>query len=431
MLVRFELENWQSFRDRTEFSFVASRERQHNERLPRLPKWDLRVLPVAAVYGANASGKSNLFRALGFARALVVDGTPTDARIRVEPFRLGRGTQARPTRFHFEILADGTVYEFGFAVDTTSVREEWLLEITSGSERPLYRRRGETIEFGPSLRGDAFLEFAHRGTRDNQLFLTNAVSQKVDRFKAVYDWFRNSLVLVSPESTFGRMDLFVEEGSSHSQLMDEMLERLDTGIVHLEGEEIDFDSMHLPDEFRRHVQNTLDASQTMSLVSSANERLVLRRRDGRIQVKRLVTRHRHEDGSLARFEIASESDGTQRIIDLLPAFMDLAGGDGSRVYVIDELDRSLHTLLTRRLLQMFLAASGPDTRGQLLFTTHDLLLMDQSLMRRDEMWVTERNGRGESTLVSFSDYKDVRYDKDIRKSYLRGRLGGVPRLTGA
>lgn len=389
MLVRFELENWQSFRDRTEFSFVASRERQHNERLPRLPKWDLRVLPVAAVYGANASGKSNLFRALGFARALVVDGTPTDARIRVEPFRLGRGTQARPTRFHFEILADGTVYEFGFAVDTTSVREEWLLEITSGSERPLYRRRGETIEFGPSLRGDAFLEFAHRGTRDNQLFLTNAVSQKVDRFKAVYDWFRNSLVLVSPESTFGRMDLFVEEGSSHSQLMDEMLERLDTGIVHLEGEEIDFDSM------------------------------------------RLVTRHRHEDGSLARFEIASESDGTQRIIDLLPAFMDLAGGDGSRVYVIDELDRSLHTLLTRRLLQMFLAASGPDTRGQLLFTTHDLLLMDQSLMRRDEMWVTERNGRGESTLVSFSDYKDVRYDKDIRKSYLRGRLGGVPRLTGA
>jgi AAA15 family ATPase/GTPase len=386
MLIRFELENWQSFRSRTEFSFVASRERQHSDRLPRLPKLDLRVLPVAAVYGANASGKSNLFRALGFARALIVDGTQTDARIRVEPFRLGRGTQDRPTRFRFEILADGIVYEFGFAVDATSVREEWLLEITSGSERPLYRRRGEAIEFGPSLSGDAFLEFAHRGTRDNQLFLTNAVSQKVDRFKPVYDWFRNGLVLVSPESTFGRMDLFVEEGSSRSQLMDEMLERLDTGIVHLEGEELDLDGM------------------------------------------RVVAQHRHEDGSLARFEIASESAGTRRILDLLPAFLDLAGGDGSRVYVIDELDRSLHTLLTRRLLEMFLAASGPDTRGQLLFSTHDLLLMDQSLMRRDEMWVTERNGRGESTLIAFSDYKDVRYDKDIRKSYLQGRLGGVPRM---
>jgi AAA15 family ATPase/GTPase len=129
--------------------------------------------------------------------------------------------------------------------------------------------------------------------------------------------------------------------------------------------------------------------------------------------------------------MASESDGTVRIIDLLPAFLDLADPGTSRVYVIDELDRSLHTLLTRRLLDVFLGASGPGTRGQLLFTTHDALLMDQSLLRRDEMWVTERDDHGESTLLAFSEYKDVRYDKDIRKSYLHGRLGGVPRLLMA
>ena len=428
MLIRLEIENWQSFRQAAAFSLIASRERQHGERLPRLKKLDLRVLPVAAVYGANASGKSNLFRALAFARKLVVEGTPTDAPTGVEPFRLGRGTLEQPTRFRFEILADGVAYEFGFAVDAIAVREEWLQEITAGCERPLYRRREGHIEFGPAHRDDAFLEFAFRGTRDNQLFLTNAVSQKVDRFKPVHDWFRNSLVLISPEATFGRMDLFVGEDGAPSLDMDRMLARLDTGIVHLAGEPLDFDSLPLGDDVRRHLLSALDGGQMVSAVLGTNDRLVIRRRDGQVLVHRMVTQHRHEDGSLARFEMANESDGTVRIIDLLPAFLDLADPATARVYVIDELDRSLHTLLTRRLLEMFLGASGPDTRGQLMFTTHDLLLMDQNLLRRDEMWVTERGGKGESTLTSFSEFKDVRYDKDIRKSYLRGRLGGVPRL---
>ncbi len=274
------------------------------------------------------------------------------------------------------------MYEFGFVVDAKSVREEWLLEVMATTERLLYRRRDGRIEFGSAHANDAFLAFAFRGTRDNQLFLTNSVSQKVDHFKPVHDWFRDRLVFVSPDATFGRMDLFVGDDPARTRGMDLMLARLDTGIVHLKGE-----SLH-----------------------------------------RVVTQHRHEDGSLTRFELAHESDGTIRIIDLLPAFLDLADPATARIYVIDELDRSLHTLLTRRLLEMFLSASGPDTRGQLLFTTHDALLMDQSLLRRDEMWVTERNDRGESTLMSFSEYKDVRYDKDIRKSYLQGRLGGVPRM---
>lgn len=431
MLIRLQIENWQSFRGATEFSLIASRERQHRERLPRLPRPDLHVLPVAAVYGANASGKSNLFRALAFARKLVVEGTATDASTGVEPFRLGRDTMAQPTRFRFEILADEVVYEFGFVVDAKAVREEWLLEVRATTERLLYRRRAGNIEFGPAHENDAFLAFAFQGTRDNQLFLTNSVGQKVDRFKPVHDWFRDNLVLVSPDSTFGRMDLFVGDDLARSRGMDLMLARLDTGIVHLKGESLDFDSLPIADDVRRRFLSALDGGQPISAHGGANERLVISRRDGKVEVHRVITQHRHEDCSLVRFEMAHESDGTIRIIDLLPAFLDLADPQCARIYVIDELDRSLHTLLTRRLLEMFLSASGPDTRGQLLFTTHDALLMDQSLLRRDEMWVTERNDSGESMLLSFSEYKDVRYDKDIRKSYLQGRLGGVPRILMA
>lgn len=116
------------------------------------------------------------------------------------------------------------------------------------------------------------------------------------------------------------------------------------------------------------------------------------------------------------------------MIDLLPAFMAIAQPTVNKVYIIDELDRSLHTLLTRRLLESYLAGCDENSRSQLLFTTHDSLLMDQDLLRRDEMWVAERDQDGCSELIAFSEYKDVRSDKDIQKSYLQGRLGGVPRI---
>ena len=159
-----------------------------------------------------------------------------------------------------------------------------------------------------------------------------------------------------------------------------------------------------------------------------DERVVVTRKDGELVAKKLVTFHPKADGTEVKFEMRQESDGSQRVIDLLPAFLDLSNVASKKVYVIDEVDRSLHTLLTRKLLESYLSRCSAETRTQLLFTTHDALIMDQQLLRRDEMWVTERDLAGASNLFSFSEYKDVRYDKDIRKSYLQGRLGGVPRI---
>lgn len=341
MIVSFSLENWTSFRNQVTFSMVASRERQHGDRVPKLGKYQTRVLPVAAIYGGNASGKTNFFKALSFAKALVVKGTQPDSLIPVEPFRLDAKVADQPSRFGFELLIDEIIYEFSFAVTRKAVLEEKLVAITSTSEKVLYHRREGKPNFDDSLAKDQFLQFAFKGTRDNQLFLTNSVSQKVDNFRPVYDWFKDTLELVA---------------------------------------------------------------------------------------KKLVTYHPKADGTEAKFEIRQESDGSQRVIDLLPAFLELSAQVSKKVYVIDEVDRSLHTLLTRRLLEAYLANCSTETRTQLLLTTHDVLLMDQQLLRRDEMWVAERDATGASNLLSFSEYKDVRYDKDIRKSYMQGRLGGIPRI---
>ena len=161
---------------------------------------------------------------------------------------------------------------------------------------------------------------------------------------------------------------------------------------------------------------------------SGSERFVFSMKDGKLTAKKLIAFHPKPDGTEAKFEIRQESDGSQRLIDLLPAFLGLTSQSTPRVFVIDEVDRSLHTLLTRRLLETYLDSCTAETRSQLLFTTHDVLLMDQQLLRRDEMWITERDQSGASHLFSVSDYKNVRYDKDVRKSYLAGRFGGIPRI---
>lgn len=428
MIISFSVENWMSFRDSVTLSMVASRERQHRDRLPKLGKYNTRVLPVAAIYGGNASGKTNFFKALNFAKTLVVKGTQPDSHLAVEGFCLDNTSIDKPSRFAFELLIDETIYEFAFSVNRKAILDEKLVVITSTSERVLYSRRGNKIDFDKALKKDQFLQFAFKGTRDNQLFLTNAVSQKVNNFRPVYDWFNDTLNLIAPDSRFGLFELFLDDGHPLYAAMNEMLPQLDTGIAHLGGENIPFENIPLPEPMKMTLQEDVKEGMTVRLMSDKNERFVVTRKNGELFAKKLVTYHPKSDGTEAIFEIRQESDGTQRVIDLLPAFLELAAPGSKKVFVIDEVDRSLHTVLTRRLLEAYLTSCSADTRSQLLLTTHDVLLMDQQLLRRDEMWVAERKPTGASTLVSFAEYKDVRYDKDIRKSYLQGRLGGIPRI---
>ena len=429
MIISFSVENWMSFRGRVTFSMVASRERQHGARVPRLSKYNMRVLPIAAIYGGNASGKTNLFQALNFAKSLVVKGTQPDSLIQVDPFRLDPEFAESPTKMSFELLIGETIYEFSFTVTRKEVLEEKLVQITSTSEKIMYDRKNNKINFMSSLDKDKFLRFAFHGTRENQLFLTNSVSQKVDNFRPIYDWFNNSLVLIAPDSRFRNFELFFDEGHPLYEPMNLWLSQLDTGIIRLGGEDMPLKNAHVPEEVKSQMREQVKDGETFLLMGfDINDRFLVNMKKGELFAKKLITYHPRIDGSEVRFEIAQESDGSQRLIELLPAFLDLSINQAGKVYIIDELDRSLHTLLIKQLLEAYLSNCSSISRNQLLFTTHDVLLMDQQLLRRDEMWVAERNIDGVSNLISFSEYKDIRYDKDIRKSYLQGRLGGIPRL---
>jgi uncharacterized protein len=403
MIIRFTAENWMSFKDKVELSFLPSREKQHNQRIAYSEKLDIKVLPVACIYGGNASGKSNLFKAMAFCQEFILKSLEPDAFISIDPFCLDKMSMDAPSCFGFDLLIDEQIFEYRFSVSRQSVVSESLW-ITQKSKRKMqFERNGQEFKLGKELEKDPQVKFITTFSRQeqplirpNQLFLNACSYNNIDTFKSLFHWFKYSLLLINPKSKFLFQGAFFSDASLKKKF-EESLRNLDTGIAQVNYEEIQLDHIPFPEEVKN-------------------------------KAKKLTTSHPSTNGSLIRMELHQESEGAQRLIDLLPAFIQLQNSSSKVSLFIDELDRSLHTLLTRQLLASFLQQASPEFRNQLIFTTHDVLLMDQDLFRRDEMWVSERNSQGISDLYSFSEFKEIRYDKDIRKSYLQGRLGGVPRF---
>jgi AAA15 family ATPase/GTPase len=428
MLLRFSVENWMSFRNEATLALVATREEQHSDHIARIERYNLTLLPVAAIYGANASGKSNLIKALRFAQQFVVDPPKADAPIVVKPFLLTEGSSALPTNFCFELLCGETIYEYRFSITAKRVVREELKRLNAVTEETLFQREAESFTLSEKIQQRDEQHFAFRGTHENQLYLTNSVSQKLAEFRPVFDWFDKGLVIIRPESRYMGMLEITNDHHPRFKKMAARLRDLDTGISAMRQIDIASEGI-LPKEVLAELAAGLKEGQALPLVPPMNEDGVfLHKKNGKLTVRKLAPVHESESGKEIPFSFADESDGTRRLLDVLPAFLSLEERPSPPVFVIDELDRSLHSNLTRSLLEHYLAQRTESSRSQLIFTTHDTQLMTQDIFRRDEIWVTERDRFGASKLVAFSEFKDVRRDRDIRKSYLQGRMGGVPRI---
>jgi AAA15 family ATPase/GTPase len=413
---------------------------QHSERLPRLR--ENKLLPVAAIYGGNGSGKSNFMFALKFARHLVVNGTNPDEAIPRRAFKLDDQCGRRASTFVFEILAsDEKIYSYEFSVTNDSVSSEVLRELRPSSKKTIFRRHG--VSNGQSWAFDhfdnrshfsdedrQFVQFIARGTRKNQLFLREAIDRNFEYLKPVYDWFASNLLILDPNSELESLETILRKRKDLRQFASDSLKNADTGIVELKGEEIPLEAAsEIPPVVKEDIKRELKREGAGVLFrSSAGHRLSIYRDKGEVLVSRLYTHHRTPDGKEVRFEIEEESEGTRRLIDLLPVFYDLQNPDTGRVYIIDELDRSMHSYLTRKLLEGYLASCHESSRGQLIFTTHEEQLLDQSLLRRDEIWFLNKPDGGGSFLECLAEYEGVRNDTDIRKAYLHGRFSGVPHI---
>jgi AAA15 family ATPase/GTPase len=435
MLISFSVENWKSFRDEAKFSMIATTDSNYEERLPFLKEYDAKVLPIASIYGGNASGKTNFFKAFEFVQYLILEGTRPDNPIPREFFLLNPECAYKPSSFLFEILINDIIYKFSFSVNNKEILEEKLTEVSPNNdvEETLYHRNNNQPNFHSKLVDKERLNFVFRGTRDNQLFLTNSVSQNIEDFKHIYNWFRNSLVLIRPDSKFIPFEHIFDKDQQLHEKMNQTLSSLDTGIAELGGESIPFSNLQLDSRFynKDEIQNDIKEGETRRVIDISDNFFAITRKEKEVIAEKLVTYHKNSNGQNIKFEILQESDGSRRLIDLLPAFLDIASHGAKKIYFIDEIDRSLHPNLTKELIERYLLDCNPELRSQLLFTTHAALLLDEDLLRWDEMWLTERNFKGESRLYPVSDYyEDVSKDKNLLQSYLRGRMGGIPSFGG-
>lgn len=444
MLIQFTIENFLSFRDEVTFSMVAvNSDSQHSDHLTQNEAGEGRsVLPIAAIYGANAAGKSNLIKAIAFAQNLVLEGTRSNQTIAVHPFKLGDCSK-NPSKFEFIFTYKGSQYSYGFTLNREQILEEWLYGIPQGKKKEImYFERftsiqdsnptKTTIKFGSIIKGktrkdEQNLNFIALGTRPNQLFLTESIDRNLDNLMPIYRWFSNVLTVIAADVDCSSLEVNVQRNEKFRNFLNNFLQVTGTGINSVIDEkiEINFDQYlaSMRKSTRDQLLQELDNSPEVSVKKSQGGREIFSKDEmGKVTLTRLKTIHLMENGGFINFFIEEESEGTQRLIHLIPALF-LLQQESETVIFLDELDRRLHPLLSRYFVET--AINCRTRSNQLIFTTHDTNLLDLDLLRRDEIWFVEKNKNGISDCYSLAEFK-VRPDLKVEKGYLNGRFGSIP-----
>ncbi|NES22373.1 MAG: AAA family ATPase [Symploca sp. SIO3E6] len=445
MLVQVTIENFLSFKEAITLSMLGeNNDLNHIEHLAIDAAGKGRsVLPIAAIYGANAAGKSNLIDAIDFAKDLIIEGTRSGQVIPVSTFKLGDYSK-NPSSFEFIFTYEDACYFYGFELNSRRIVEEWLYGIPPNKKRKvLYFERTTSeqeeteVELGAILRGrnyknKPFLDFIAQGTRPNQLFLTEAVERNVQKLQPVVNWFKKVLTIIPAESHYSGLEFGILGSNEFTKFLNNFLKFSGTGIDSIGMDEIqlNFDS-HFPEmsvimreEIEQQLAEAVENSVIMIESMTAKRYLLMKGENQQVNLIQLKTKHRNEQGQLVEFSIDEESEGTQRLINLIPALFILQQ-TSEKVIFIDELDRRFHPLLSRQFLELSLHCQAKESISQLIFTTHDTNLLDLDLLRRDEIWFVEKNQQGASHLYSLAEFK-IRPDLKIEKGYLNGRFGAIP-----
>ena len=451
MLIRFTVENFLSFKDEVEFSMVAGRSRKHPDHIVDVA--ELRLLKTGVILGANASGKTNLIKAMSFAQDFITTGSLGTEHIELTPFLLDSDNDKMPSRFLFEIQCGiGQSFEYQFVVDNDRVHRESLYELHPDSRKMIFERetdaKGHTnIQIDPLsvvvTKKEEPFDFIPKHSNRKQLFLTQYKrleerirEPRIAFLAMIYDWFNSTLVPIFTDSVLaaGIPIGFMRPGELQSRYLD-IVDLLDLGIDEIGLKEIpDFDAdVHLSLEFKESAKQFIEqidpeSDQRAVFYNYRRESYVFADAYATFTEYKMATIHKVRDSNCkVFFELHMESDGTRRLLKLIPALFGLLKEQADNVFVLDELDRSLHTQLSYKLMELFLENSG-NRRSQLVVTTHDTSLLDLDLLRRDEIWFLEKDRQGKSSLFSLEEFQLSR-NMNIEKGYLGGRLGAIPVLS--
>ncbi|MFZ4099601.1 MAG: AAA family ATPase [Chlamydiia bacterium] len=414
MLVEFRVKNFRSIRQEQALSLVASKDTTLLD--SNTIATDIKAVPTllrsAAIYGANASGKSNLIKALQYMRGVVAESAtiiqPGQA-FSVQPFRLDSSSPLQPTEFEITFLLDGVRYQYGFALTAARIVNEHLLVYKASKPQRWFERSWDettgtdTFEFGSGLKGPKHVW--EGATRANSLFLSMAVQLNSEQLRPVFDWFVNGLVIyneISPLAPQSSIKL-LQQPEGHDEIC-KFLTAADVSIASIE------------------VVTGKVPGQTTRLDRATGKTEV---HPEELSEHQLRFHHVTEHGR-AEFDLIDESNGTRNLLFLSGPVLDVL--KKGLVLVVDELDTSLHTLLVQQLVRLFQQPEINPRGAQLIFTTHDTSLLNAPhLLRRDQVWFVEKDSDQATRVVSLCEFSP-RKNEALERGYLIGRYGGVPLL---
>jgi len=424
MLIEFRVENHRSLRDEQVLTMEAGRVGDEADLRPRhVPGHAEGLLPVAVLYGANASGKSNVLSALAFMRDAVVDSHrqwSPDGGVPRDPFAWGP-KRTEPSLFEASLLLDEVRYQYGFVASDECFLEEWLHAWPNGKKQVWFERDGATFKFGDNLKGENKL--IQEVTRPNALFLSAAVQHKHEQLQPAFSWFASLRTSNVPVGEYlkrrVRADYSARTLTYLTRVCDEFSFESDLPVL-ISNES---STEPLVARFRallRHADLGIEDLRT--------EKAGPGDADSRPGRPRCRLKH-HSQSSDAWLPLDEESQGTQALFRLaLPTLQAIQ--DGGAI-IVDELDASLHPALAQEIVRQFNDPATNPHNAQLIFTTHDTNLLGTNLgepaLRRDQVWLTEKDNDGGTVLYPLTDYKP-RKAENLQRGYLQGRYGAIPFL---
>jgi len=417
MIIEFTVKNYRSICDEQVFSLVSN-----NKDKKGLNSFEVDSLGVpsllnsAAIYGANAAGKSNLIKAIKTMKSVVLDSagvTQRGDKIDTTPFLLDEETRQAPSEFEAIFVSNNVKYQYGFAVTKERVHAEWLLAFPNGRPQRWFDRYydsekdQEYWEFGGSLLGKKTLW--RDSTKSNSLFLSTAVQLNSEQLQPVYDWFKSTLRIAGIggwEPSYS-MQLCEEEESRKKVLS--FLKAADLDICDVKVKKEKFDIASVPDTVPESIKSE-----------------ILQEFEGK-ELLDVKTVHTSKSGEKVLFDFDDESDGTRKLFSFAGPWLDSL--EDGNVLFIDELHDSLHPKMVKFLVDLFHNKQSNLKNAQLVFTTHETSILDQNIFGRDQIWFCEKDKNKSTSIYPLSDFSVRKGSENLEKSYLSGRYGALPYIT--
>lgn len=413
MLAEFKVSNFRSIKEIQTLSMVASKDKSLLD--SNCIETEINAIPQlvksAVMYGANASGKSNLIHALAFMRAVVENSFARmieGQKYNISPFRFESSCSNQPSEFEVTFIEEGVRYQYGFALTADRIIREWFLAYPKTQPQRWFEREYDEKEktykwhFGSHLSLQKnLIDSWKEQTRSNALFLSTAVQLNSEQLRPFFNWFVNKLVIVPSNSNFGT-DFTVNYAKSESKKSKiiKYMQAADLGIVDFNVEIIKGKKVN---------------------VQFGEESITTQKFDNADLLK-ITFFHEGKNKSKIGVDYGEESHGTQRFFGFIGPLSEVL--ENGRILIIDELDSSFHTLMVRFLIKLFHSKLNTN-KAQLFFSTHNTSLLDPELFRRDQIWFIEKDTSQESHLYPLTDFSP-RKGEALEKGYLLGRYGALP-----